>query len=107
MGQAMSFEQAIAYALAVTAVAERTGGGNNTEAAETVRDVHAARLTPRERDVAALVARGMTNRQIAADLVLSLRTVDTHVHHILEKLGLASRAQIAVWVTEQGLTGVL
>jgi DNA-binding NarL/FixJ family response regulator len=55
-------------------------------------------LTPREWEVAVLVARGHFNRQIADDLVVSERTVDTHVSHILRKLHLVSRAQIAAWV---------
>ncbi|MFE1835683.1 ATP-binding protein [Streptomyces sviceus] len=54
-------------------------------------------LTRREQQVAALVARGMTNRRIAAELVLSPRTVETHVDRILTKLGFSSRAQIAAW----------
>jgi non-specific serine/threonine protein kinase len=55
------------------------------------------RLTRRERDVAALVARGQSNGQIAASLVISVRTVETHVQHIMDKLGCSSRAQIAAW----------
>ncbi|MDX2545164.1 ATP-binding protein [Streptomyces sp. WI04-05B] len=54
-------------------------------------------LTRRERQVAALVAQGMTNRQIAAALVLSPRTVGGHVDHIMAKLGYGRRAQIATW----------
>ncbi len=54
-------------------------------------------LTPREREVAALVAKGMSNRQIAARLVLSLRTVDFHVGNIRTKLDFGTRAQIAGW----------
>ena len=55
-------------------------------------------LTPREREVAALVGEGLTNRQIAARLYLSERTAQNHVQHILTKLGLPNRGQIAVWV---------
>jgi non-specific serine/threonine protein kinase len=58
-------------------------------------------LTPREWEVAMLVARGCFNRQIADQLVVSERTVDTHVSHILRKLHLVSRAQIAAWVVER------
>ena len=60
-------------------------------------------LTRREREVAALVARGLTNRQIASELHLSERTVENHVSKILRKLGLASRARVATWATEQRL----
>jgi DNA-binding NarL/FixJ family response regulator len=55
------------------------------------------RLTRREQDVAVLVAQGMSNGQIAASLVISVRTVETHVQHIMDKLGCGSRAQIAAW----------
>jgi DNA-binding NarL/FixJ family response regulator len=58
-------------------------------------------LTSREWEVAVLVARGHFNRQIADDLVVSERTVDTHVSHILRKLHLVSRAQIAAWVVQR------
>ena len=54
-------------------------------------------LTRREREVAALVTLGMSNRRIAAELVVSPRTVDGHVDHILTKLGFGARAQIAAW----------
>lgn len=54
-------------------------------------------LTARERQVALLVARGSSNRDIAAELVLSERTAANHVQHILTKLGFASRSQIAAW----------
>jgi DNA-binding CsgD family transcriptional regulator/tetratricopeptide (TPR) repeat protein len=55
-------------------------------------------LTTREREVARLVADGLTNRAIATRLVLSERTAANHVQHILGKLGLANRSQIASWV---------
>jgi non-specific serine/threonine protein kinase len=54
-------------------------------------------LTRREQDVAVLVARGMSNGQIAAVLVISARTVEKHVQHIMNKLGVSTRAQIAIW----------
>ena len=60
-------------------------------------------LTRREAEVAALVARGLTNRDIAARLVLSVRTVEVHVDHILTKLGFRTRTQLAVWAVEKGL----
>ena len=55
-------------------------------------------LTRREREVAKLVARGLTNRQIAEELVLSGRTVENHVSNILKKLKLSSRTEVAAWV---------
>jgi DNA-binding CsgD family transcriptional regulator len=54
-------------------------------------------LSSRELEVAALVARGLTNRQIADRLVISERTAQNHVQHILTKLGFMSRSQIAAW----------
>jgi DNA-binding CsgD family transcriptional regulator len=56
-------------------------------------------LTAREREVLAALARGRTNKQIAAELVLSERTVESHVTHILGKLGAANRAEAAAWAT--------
>jgi DNA-binding CsgD family transcriptional regulator len=60
-------------------------------------------LTAREREVAAHIARGMSNRAIADILVVGERTVETHVSNILQKLGFTSRAQIAAWAVEKGL----
>ena len=60
-------------------------------------------LTARERDVLARVARGLPNRQIAADLGITERTARTHVSNILAKLGLASRTQAALLAVQHGL----
>jgi non-specific serine/threonine protein kinase len=62
-------------------------------------------LTSREQEVAALVARGLTNRQIGATLVIAPGTAANHVKHILARLTLDSRVQIAAWAVERGLTG--
>ena len=61
-------------------------------------------LSTRECEVAALVAQGSTNREIATHLVVSERTAEAHVSNILLKLGFTTRAQIAVWAVEKGLT---
>ena len=58
-------------------------------------------LTRREQQVAELVAEGLTNRAIADKLVISQRTAQGHVEHILSKLGFTSRTQIAAWIVEQ------
>jgi non-specific serine/threonine protein kinase len=58
-------------------------------------------LTRRQREVAVLVAEGMTNREIAERLVITERTAENHVEHVLSRLGLRSRAQIAAWVVGQ------
>ena len=54
-------------------------------------------LTRREREVAALVSQGLTNRELAERLVIAERTAENHVQHILIKLGLSNRSQLAVW----------
>jgi len=61
-------------------------------------------LTAREREIAALIAQGKSNREIADLLVLSERTVETHVSNIKFKLSFTSRVQIANWAIERGLT---
>jgi non-specific serine/threonine protein kinase len=63
----------------------------------------AAGVTRREREVAALVATGLTNREIAGKLYLSVRTVEVHVDHVLTKIGLRTRTELAAWMHEQGL----
>lgn len=60
-------------------------------------------LTAREREVARLIARGLTNRQIADELVIAVRTAHAHVGNILGKLGFSSRSQIAIWALDHGL----
>ena len=61
----------------------------------------AERLSPRQSEVAGLIAQGLSNKRIAEALFISKRTADTHVEHILRKLGLHSRAQVAVWEIER------
>ncbi len=63
----------------------------------------AASLTPREREILILVARGGSNQDIADALVISERTARTHVSNMLAKLGLASRTQAALWAIREGL----
>jgi DNA-binding CsgD family transcriptional regulator/tetratricopeptide (TPR) repeat protein len=59
-------------------------------------------LSVREREVATLIARGLTNREIADELVIGERTIETHASNILNKLGLTSRREIARWAAERG-----
>lgn len=67
------------------------------------KPVRIASLTTREEEVLRLLARGMSNRQIARALIVSERTARSHVSSILSKLGLPSRTQAAVWAIQEGL----
>jgi predicted ATPase/DNA-binding CsgD family transcriptional regulator len=96
-GYGLSLEHAVELALsAVTSDASLAA----THSAARPVDV-----TRREMEVAALVARGLTNREIAEKLVVSERTAEWHVARILTRLGLKTRAQIAAWVARRG-TGI-
>jgi DNA-binding NarL/FixJ family response regulator len=61
-------------------------------------------LTERERQVAAFIAQGKSNREIAKALFVGERTIETHVSNILSKLGFEARTQIAAWAADKGLT---
>lgn len=63
------------------------------------------RLTPREREVLALIARGMSNKLIARELGIAEKTVKTHVGHLLAKLGVTDRTQAALYAVRAGLAG--
>jgi DNA-binding NarL/FixJ family response regulator len=86
-----------ARALGLAAYVERTGALVASLAAE-----GPAPLSARELEVAQLVAEGLTNRQIADRLVISPRTAQNHVQHILTKLGFSTRSQIAAWRAAAG-----
>ena len=62
-------------------------------------------LTDREMEVAALVAEGLTNKEVATRLGLSVRTAENHVLNVMNKLGLDNRAQVAAWFTRSRPTG--
>ncbi len=92
----MPLEQAIEYALSREEEPHTFVAGQQPPADEPTE-----RLTSRAREVAVLVAQGLTNRQIACELSVSRSTANNHVASVLRKLGLRSRAQIAAWVTER------
>jgi non-specific serine/threonine protein kinase len=96
-GRALPSEEAIAEALAVALAPPAP----TSRAAAGGAPPHAGPLSARELEVALLVARGLTNQQIAAQLVVTGRTVASHVEHIFAKLGFTSRIQIAVWAAAQ------
>lgn len=85
-GAAMSMEEAVRFAVGAAALDRRDG---------------TSRLTDRETEVARLMATGLTNAELAARLGISARTVDAHIEHIRNKLGLRTRSQIAVWTHER------
>jgi DNA-binding NarL/FixJ family response regulator len=60
-------------------------------------------LTPREREVAALVTEGLSNAEIAQRLVLTEGTVANHLAHIMRRLGARNRVRVAMWAIRQGL----
>ena len=97
-GASYSFEQALALALGED---EEVEVPEETAASTGARAEVPGGLTRRETEIAALLAEGLSNKEIAARLVISQRTVETHVDHILSKLGMTSRAQVAGWVAEQ------
>ena len=95
-GRTLSADAAVAYALEPEGAAGRPprgarAPGRGAPAGE------AGPLTAREREVARLVARGSSNRQIAETLVISERTAEAHLSNILSKLGLSTRVQLAAW----------
>lgn len=90
-GRTMTVDEAGDYALA------------NMAAIEPAASLPRMLLTRREREVAMLVTQGRTNREIAAALVITEKTAENHVQHILNKLGFRSRAQVAAWAVEQDL----
>lgn len=91
-GAGLDLDQAIAFAHGVVNAATDRPGLSDSP------------LTRRERQVADLVAEGLSNKQIAADLVISLRTAEGHIEHILTELGFSSRTRIAAWVIRTAKT---
>ena len=87
----MTIDECVAFAL---------GGTQRSKPTPGVRPQPRPALTGRQLEIAGLIADDLTNKQIAARLFLSERTVETHVTNMLNKLGLNSRVQIIRWVTD-------
>jgi DNA-binding CsgD family transcriptional regulator/pimeloyl-ACP methyl ester carboxylesterase len=104
IGDWRSIIRAIGGFLGVAALASPNGvhGGGRALRLLNMRN---GSLSPREREIAGYVVRGYTNRQIADELFLAPKTVENHVGRILVKLDLRSRAQLAAYAVEHGLTG--
>jgi DNA-binding NarL/FixJ family response regulator len=77
------------------ALLRRLGAGSEADGPEA--------LTPREREVAALLTGGLSNSELARRLYISPKTASVHVSNILTKLGMSSRAEIAAWAVREGL----
>jgi non-specific serine/threonine protein kinase len=89
-GASMALDESVRYARLGTATSH-----SDSEQPQTLPS-----LTKRETEVAGLVAQGLTNKEIAARLVISQRTAEAHIERILSKLGFTSRSQVAAWVVQ-------
>jgi predicted ATPase/DNA-binding SARP family transcriptional activator/DNA-binding CsgD family transcriptional regulator len=99
-GRTMGLGRAVEYALSKE---EKADLHPTPAPEESSADQAPVALTRREREVAALVAHGHSNRQIASDLFLSERTIENQIANIKRKLGRSSRTEIAAWATQQRL----
>jgi predicted ATPase/DNA-binding NarL/FixJ family response regulator len=114
-GGALELATVVAYALDERAVDELDPASPSSapgsvapvtdSGPEAAGPVRAATLTPREREIAVLVASGLSNREIASRLFISKRTVDAHVEHIFAKLEISSRVKLTLWLRTQSRTG--
>jgi DNA-binding CsgD family transcriptional regulator/tetratricopeptide (TPR) repeat protein len=112
LGRTLSLDEALTLAsetsdasnatdVCATPVRPPSATGNGPlEAASSAAIAAPSPLTAREREVAALIARGLTNKQIAAELIIAEGTANRHVANILGKLGFTSRARIAAWAVD-------
>jgi predicted ATPase/DNA-binding CsgD family transcriptional regulator len=94
-GSRLNVDEAIALAFGTTLTGASTG------TARRPRTSHPFGISTREIDVVRLVAEGLSNKEIAGRLHLSVRTVETHVRHMLTKTGLVNRTQLATWARER------
>jgi predicted ATPase/DNA-binding CsgD family transcriptional regulator len=99
-GRELSTVEALALARHISRPTGKLAEANAARSAEPVSP-----LTPRERQVAGLIAAGRTNRQIGRALGIAEKTAEVHVHHIIGKLGARCRSEVAAWVGAQGRPG--
>jgi predicted ATPase/DNA-binding CsgD family transcriptional regulator len=104
-GLELPAEDAVAYALQQPKQPPKKPPARLPENSRAPAMASGGLLTPRELQVARLVAGGRSNKQIAAELVISQRTAEGHVERILAKLGFTSRAQVAAWVAASQADG--
>ncbi len=97
-GKAIPLEQAVTYALELP----RESVAHPSTPRQAAKEIFGG-LTEREREVAALITQGKSNREIAEVMTIGVKTVETYVTRILNKLGFDSRVQIATWAVEKGL----
>jgi non-specific serine/threonine protein kinase len=104
-GRALPLDAAVALALAdpLGVGSANRGSGARPPATPSRPADPLAELTRREREVALLMARGQTNDEIATALVISLKTVEMHASHVLQKLEFRNRVQLAAWAAAEGL----
>jgi DNA-binding NarL/FixJ family response regulator len=102
-GRAMSMEEAIEYALSEEEPSATPPSSATTQPSSPSAPEHPAGLTSREIEVLGFVASGMTSAQIATELFLSPRTVNTHINSVYHKIGVNSRAAATRYALEHGL----
>jgi non-specific serine/threonine protein kinase len=104
-GRAMTLEEAVAYALDEPATSQEEEDAHHTPAAgaEVLPEPYPDGLTAREAEVLGLLAAGGTNKQIAAELVLSVSTVQRHVANLYAKIGAHGRAEATAYALRRGI----
>ena len=103
--QPQELARAVRAAVAGEALIDPAVAARLVETLEDGGDERVEQLTPREREVLALIGRGLPNKRIADDLGIAEKTVKVHVSHVLAKLGVDDRTQAALFAVREGLVG--
>jgi two-component system, NarL family, response regulator LiaR len=103
--QPQELARAVRAAVAGEALIDPAVAARLVETLENGRDERVEQLTPREREVLALIGRGFANKRIARELGIAEKTVKVHVSHVLAKLDVADRTQAALYAVREGLVG--